>query len=234
MARPADTTLQMSTPYTSAVDPARDSYHHGDLRHALVDAGVELSRAGGADAVILREATRRTGVTARAAYRHFADREALLRAVAQAALVRMGATIAEGQSGVIDPVESLRRIGLGYLRFAWNEPGWFDTAFFAMGEPVGVPTSASVDAGKPAVAAPTRTGLEASPYRLLQTALAGLVAVGLLRPDRMEAAALLCWSGVHGFATLTARGPLASLPRQILEVRGAILVDDLVAAVISG
>jgi hypothetical protein len=91
-----------------------------------------------------------------------------------------------------------------------------------------------VDAGKPAVAAPTRAGLEASPYRLLQTALAGLVAVGLLRPDRMEAAALLCWSGVHGFATLTARGPLASLPRQILEVRGAILVDDLVAAVITG
>lgn len=230
----------MSTPYTSAVGAARDSYHHGDLRNALVAAGLELSRAGGADAVVLREVTRRAGVSARAAYRHFADREALLRAVAQAALAEMGATIAESQSGVTDPVESLRRVGLGYLRFAWTEPGWFDVAFFAMGEPVGAPgrtagtdpSAAAAGARRSVVESPAGR-LDATPFRLLQTALAGLVRVGLLRPDRTEAAALLCWSGVHGFATLSARGPLASLPRQILEVRGARLVDDLVGAVIS-
>ena len=103
-----------------------------------------------------------------------------------------------------------------------------------MGEPVGAPVAGPTVADPPVVGAPSRAGLDASPYRLLQTALAGLVAVGLLRPDRTEAAALLCWSGVHGFATLTARGPLASLPRQILEVRGALLVNDLVGAVITG
>ncbi|MFS0706124.1 TetR family transcriptional regulator, partial [Cellulomonas sp. 179-A 9B4 NHS] len=55
---------------------ARGSYHHGDLGAALVDAGVALAREAGASAVVLREVTRRVGVTPRAAYRHVADRDA--------------------------------------------------------------------------------------------------------------------------------------------------------------
>jgi hypothetical protein len=134
----------------------------------------------------------------------------------------MGEAIESGQNGVTDPEELLRRVGQCYLDFARSEPGWFDVAFFAVGEPVGVDSTRM-----PAV-------LNASPFRLLQIALARLVAVGRLAPDRTEAAALMCWSGVHGFATLSARGPLASLPSQILKARGSRLVDDLVAAVTSG
>ncbi len=55
----------------------RDTYRHGDLSRALVEAGVELARAGGPAAVALRAATRRAGVSPNAAYRHFADRRAL-------------------------------------------------------------------------------------------------------------------------------------------------------------
>ena len=57
---------------------ARATYHHGDLRRALLEAGTDLAREGGPDKVVLREATRRVGVSANAAYRHFADRDALL------------------------------------------------------------------------------------------------------------------------------------------------------------
>ena len=64
---------------------ARKTYHHGDLRQALVQAGLELARAGGPEAVVLREATRRAGVAPNAAYRHFANREALFGAVRAAA-----------------------------------------------------------------------------------------------------------------------------------------------------
>ncbi|MGB7867270.1 MAG: TetR family transcriptional regulator, partial [Mycobacterium sp.] len=46
-------------------------YHHGDLRAALIDAGLQLTRAGGPDALTIREATRRVGVSPNAAYRHF-------------------------------------------------------------------------------------------------------------------------------------------------------------------
>jgi len=70
----------------------RDSFrptHHGWLRDALVDAGPELARAGGPEAVQLRTATRAVGVSHTAAYRHFTDRDALLRAVCERCMTRL-------------------------------------------------------------------------------------------------------------------------------------------------
>src|SRR5690242_18462131 len=69
--------------------PVRSTYRHGDLRRALLEAGIELARSGGPDAVVLREATRRAGVVPNAAYRHFANRDALLQAVRAAALAAL-------------------------------------------------------------------------------------------------------------------------------------------------
>jgi AcrR family transcriptional regulator len=80
---------------TKESSATRASYHHGDLRHALLTAGIELAREGGPDAVVLREATRRVGVSPNAAYRHFADREALLADVCDAAQATLAAAIDE-------------------------------------------------------------------------------------------------------------------------------------------
>jgi AcrR family transcriptional regulator len=201
---------------------ARSTYHHGDLRGALVRAALEMSREQGAEAVVLREATRRAGVTPRAAYRHFADREELLRAAAQAALGDIARAIedqqAEEQEGT--GAALLRGVGLGYIRFALAEPGWFGVAFFAMGD--------LLSAAAPA--AQGRAGR--SPYELLQDALAVLVAEGRLSPERADDAAVLCWSGVHGYASLTALGPLQQLLPEVKDAQAVRLVDDLVAAVI--
>jgi AcrR family transcriptional regulator len=71
----------------------RDTYRHGDLRRALVEAGTEMAREGGPDAVVLREATRRAGVAPSAAYRHFEDRQALLDAVCSAAQASLAVTM---------------------------------------------------------------------------------------------------------------------------------------------
>ncbi|MDP3311054.1 MAG: TetR family transcriptional regulator, partial [Polaromonas sp.] len=62
-------------PEPPAQPAARSTYRHGDLRRVLLEAGIELARASGPDAVVLREATRRAGVAPNAAYRHFASRE---------------------------------------------------------------------------------------------------------------------------------------------------------------
>ena len=59
------------------------SYHHGNLRESLIEAGIELARSQGPDGVVLREVARRAGVSHNAAYRHFADREALLAEIAR-------------------------------------------------------------------------------------------------------------------------------------------------------
>src|SRR5499426_4113499 len=69
--------------------PVRSTYRHGDLRRALLEAGIALAQSGGPDAVVLREATRRAGVVPNAAYRHFASRLELIQAVRITALSRL-------------------------------------------------------------------------------------------------------------------------------------------------
>jgi AcrR family transcriptional regulator len=185
---------------------ARPTYRHGDLRHALLEAGVALARAGGPDAVVLREATRRAGVVPNAAYRHFASREALLTAVRAAALGAvaraMEAELAKSRR-LEDPAERararLRAIGTGYLRFAQAEPGLFRTAFVASDD---LPDAVDPDkAGN--------SGLD--PFQLLGVALDGLVETGVLPRSRRPGAEYLAWSAVHGLAMLVIDGPLRRL-----------------------
>src|SRR5215467_11226973 len=108
----------------------------GAVRDGLIAAGLELARAGGPDAVVLREATQMVGVVPNAAYRHFADRDELLAAVSTAAMralaARMAAGVARVRGKYGDPAVAgrrLRAIGRAYLEFAAQEPGLFATAF---------------------------------------------------------------------------------------------------------
>ena len=64
-------------------------YHHGDLANALTAAATELARDGGPEAVVLREAARKVGVSATAAYRHFAGHGDLIHAVKELAQERL-------------------------------------------------------------------------------------------------------------------------------------------------
>jgi len=189
--------------------PARGTYRHGDLRRALLEAGVELARHGGPEAVVLREATRRAGVVPNAAYRHFASREALLLAVRAAAL-SAAATAMEAELAAVprdgSPVEiaraSVRAIGAGYLRFAQEQTGLFRTAF-------GAPVKLS---NPPDAAKGGASGL--NPFELLGAALDQLVAAGALPPERRPGAEFLAWSAVHGLALLIIDGPLRGAPRE--------------------
>ena len=104
---------------------ARRTYRHGDLRRALLEAGIALAREGGPDAVVLREATRRAGVVPNAAYRHFASRQELVQAVRAAALselaVAMEAELAKQPSGrpAAEAARAdLRAVGTAYLAYA--------------------------------------------------------------------------------------------------------------------
>src|SRR6185295_12027362 len=110
----------------------------GAVRSALVTAAVDLARSGGPDAVVLREVTRMVGVVPNTAYRHFADRDALLAAVRDEAVRelagRMADAMSEVRAGPHTPTGArlrLRAVGHAYLEFARTEPGLFDTAFAA-------------------------------------------------------------------------------------------------------
>ncbi|MER5425509.1 TetR/AcrR family transcriptional regulator [Streptosporangium roseum] len=190
---------------SSADVPKRNTYRHGNLRNALIQAGLELARDSGPDAVILREATRRVGVVPNAAYRHFADRRALLSAVSQAALAQLASTM-ETESATLpatdSPAESararIRALATGYLRFAQAEPGLFRAAFS---------TTDMMDTG--GESASGTGGLTA--FQLLGVALDDLVETGVLPPDRRPGAEYFVWSAVHGLAALLIDGPLRGL-----------------------
>ena len=116
--------------------PHRGSYHHGDLANALTAAATQLARDGGPQAVVLREAARKVGVSATAAYRHFAGYGDLIHAVKECAqddlAVAMRTELAATAPLADRSAEVMRRlyaIGTGYLRFALAEPGLFRTAF---------------------------------------------------------------------------------------------------------
>ena len=107
-------------------EPARP-YHHGQLKKALVDAALELAEEVGAEGVTVREAARRAGVSPGAPFRHFADREALMTAVAAEALRRFRHEVDAALSGVPadEPLTRFRAIGLAYIRWALRNPAHF-------------------------------------------------------------------------------------------------------------
>ena len=197
----------------------RLNYHHGDLRQALLEAGLELASEGGPDAVVLREATRRVGVSPNAAYRHFADRDALLHAVSDSALALLGARIDDFLAAIpaAEPETvaraQLRAVGIGYLAFAQDQPGLFRAAFFVHDN--------VRNAGDQAKAGPSGR----TPYQLLGDAIDGLVACGAMPAERRPSAEFLAWSSVHGLALLVIDGPLRALSRAQVDAVTERVID---------
>lgn len=200
----------------------REAYHHGNLREALIEAGLHLTRTGGADALVLRDVTRRVGVSPNAAYRHFADRDALRAAVRtriHAGIAeRMRSLEAKHPPGMSPARARLRAVGLGYVSFALDEPGWFDVAFAS---PDALP--AEIDRAAPPAA-----------FTALARALDGLVETGELAADDRAGAEWPCWSAVHGFALLALRGPLRELDREEVEAAAQRTVDAVIDGLLGG
>lgn len=118
---------------------AERKYHHGDLRAALLGEGLRLVEEAGAEALSLREVARATGVSATAVYRHFPDKRALMTALAQEGVRRLGeaqaAAAAQGGSA------AFTAIGRAYVDFALANPGLFRLTFTYPGIDVGDPGS---------------------------------------------------------------------------------------------
>jgi AcrR family transcriptional regulator len=207
------------------VDTVNIPYHHGRLGEALVEAAIELARPRGPDDVVLRAASRIAGVSHNAAYRHFADRDSLLRAVCEQCMTRLALLIetrVDELPADADPALAawarLYATGRAYVEFALSEPGWFRTAF-------AVPRGVSLfDPGEGVGSG----GL--GPYQLLGEALDGLVESGAVGPDRRPGAEYAAWSAVHGLSTLLLDGPL----RDLSEAERAQALDKVLAVVAGG
>ena len=169
----------------NTVNIKKRRYHHGDLRDALIEAGMALLEQRHAEPLGLREVARAVGVSATAIYRHFPDKDALLRAIAERGFARMGEmqlAAAQGLSGD----DAFAATGVAYVRFALRNPAVFRLMF----------------------SRPSRRNLfglaedEAStPLRLLRENAAAVMPEEL--PDEARrVVALQAWALVHGLAVL--------------------------------
>ncbi len=95
---------------------------HGDLRNACVVRGLVLLEQKGLAAVSLREIARRVGVSPHAPYRHFADKSALLAAMAEEGFARFAAQLAGSRGRTSSPRRRLERLGAAYIDFAVEHP----------------------------------------------------------------------------------------------------------------
>lgn len=178
-------------------------YHHGDLPTALVRAAVELLEENGAAELSLRAAARRAGVSTAAPYRHFADRDALLSAVAAVGFRDLAADLVAASANPTT-AEDFTDIAVAYIRFALNRPGLF-RAMFA--EPC--------DPDSPERLAAT-TAIHDYVQSIVRQAFPGA--------DE-EALSIALWSMVHGMAFLHLHGKFdpADLPDRVHASVVAIL-----------
>jgi AcrR family transcriptional regulator len=169
-------------------DKPKDRYHHGDLRAALLEAAVEVLRERGLHGLSLRECARRVGVSHAAPYRHFADKEALLVAIAGQGFVWLIEAARAAMEGLDDPRARLDAYGIAYVRFAIEHPEHHRVMF-----------AAELDLEK---ASPEDQAASQEAFELLRATAAELVEPG---EDEMMAAVAF-WSLVHGLSMLILDG----------------------------
>lgn len=119
---------------TSESGPEKKTYHHGDLRAALIEAGLTLLEMRTADDLGLREVARAVGVSPTAIYRHFPDKRALMVALAEEGLARLAAAQRAASEAKGGGVAGFSATGAAYVRFALANPALFRLIFANAGK----------------------------------------------------------------------------------------------------
>jgi AcrR family transcriptional regulator len=178
-------------------------YHHGDLRSALIQSGLELLETEGLEALTLRGVARAAGVSQAAPYRHFADRRALVAAVAEEGFRRL-------QEAMLTAIQSaqgrlgLKQIAIAYVRFGHENPALYRIMF---GPEVAVTDDlASLHTTASAV------------LDFVKHGVASLQAAGLVGPGDAGVIATALWSMLHGLVMLSLDGQTRGLPATLDEL----------------
>ncbi len=169
------------------------SYHHGNLKTALLEAALAIIRKAGPEAFTLREVARCAGVSHNAPYRHFRDKEDLLAALAAEGFNHLTASMAKAAETGIGAMERFQMIGRGYVQFALCYPQHFAVMFDVPMKPGQYPETQK--AGERA-------------FGVLLRHVEACQAEGVLPPGDAMPFALLAWSMVHGVAKLAISGRL--------------------------
>jgi AcrR family transcriptional regulator len=169
-------------------------YHHGNLRRALLDEALVTIRADGVSALTLREIGARLGVSRTALYRHFADKRALLTAVATEGFRTLRERLVAAWNDGGHRPEAFHAMGVAYIRFAVANPSHYSVMFGGFVDPEARDAELGAEA--------------AGAFQALVDALAVLQRDGRMRSDDTVLMAKFVWSVVHGVAMLAIDGQL--------------------------
>lgn len=172
----------------------RDQYHHGDLRRALLQAAVRTLQKRGFDALTLRAVGSELGVSRSALYRHFADKSALLTAVASEGFRTLHADLRGAWENAGKGRVGLLAMGEAYVRFAQHNP-WHYRVMFGSGFQLDTDDPELNEAGK-------------ASFGVLVESLVEQQAQGLVQKDDAKTQANFVWAVVHGIAMLAIDGNL--------------------------
>ena len=173
--------------------PRRKSYHHGNLREALLDAAIRLISEVGPTAFTLREVARRAEVSHNAPYRHFRDKDDLMAAVATEGYRELTEAMMQAAEDHQSPLDRLKHAGLAYVTFALRRPEHFTVMF---------------DAPFTKNEHPDAAQASEQAFSTLVNFVKNCQANGSLPSGDSLRMALLAWSMVHGIAKLAITGRL--------------------------
>jgi AcrR family transcriptional regulator len=195
---------------------SRQPYHHGNLRRALVDEALATIRAEGVDRLTLREIGARVGVSRTALYRHFADKRALLAAVATEGFRTLRQHLVAAWEDAGRNRDAFEAMGVAYVRFAIANPSHYRVMF-----------GSAID---PRVCGPELAAEAAGAFQALVDALASLQREGLVRADETLTMARYVWAVVHGVSMLGIDGRIPDGVDELAHYAAATLGTGIEAA----
>jgi AcrR family transcriptional regulator len=179
----------------------KKTYHHGDLKNALIQAGVEILAQDGVSGLSLRKVALKAGVSHSAPYAHFVDKQALIAAISTEGFRQLY----ERVSGVTEkyksqPKKQLIEVAWAYVQFAMDDPDRFKVMFSAVLEK---------EKEYPEFVAESQRN-----FQLVKMIVETNQVSGSLRSGPSELVALSAWGIVHGFVMLLLEG---QIPHAVLD-----------------
>jgi len=182
----------------------KKTYHHGDLKNALIQAGVEILAKDGVGGLSLRKVALKAGVSHSAPYAHFTDKQALIAAISTEGFRQLYERIsAAAEKFKNQPTRQLIEVAWAYLQFALDDPDRFKVMFSAVLEK---------EKEYPEFVAESQRN-----FQLVKMIVEANQASGQLRSGPPEMVALSAWGSVHGFVMLLLEG---QIPHAVLDQVG--------------
>ena len=185
------------------------NYHHGNLKNALIEAGIEILAEEGIGALSLRKVAKQAGVSHAAPYSHFADKQALIAAISTKGHIQIYEKISE----IIErspnaPLQQLVEASCAYLQFGMDKPDLFRITFSGVVEK---------EKDYPALVEMTQKNFE-----IIRQIARRCNAAGIFETDDENLLAVSLWGTVHGLVSLIQQGQISSdvlnynTPRELL------------------